>query len=210
MAIEQVDQVMRRFGMPMGPLELLDQVGLDVAANIARAMQPLFSQRFAMNPAFERLARGQGWLGLKSGVGFYRHRRKKHTVNREAQDLIRGEANADRSLLAALPPAVRLQQARERMVLLMVNEAAMCLGEGLAASADVIDLAMVLGTGWAPHRGGPLRYAAERGPADVVKALAELRQRIGARFEPCQELRGFSEDRFAPVSSPGGSGTHDG
>jgi 3-hydroxyacyl-CoA dehydrogenase/enoyl-CoA hydratase/3-hydroxybutyryl-CoA epimerase len=75
------------------------------------------------------------------------------------------------------------------MVLLMVNEAAMCLGEGLAERADVIDLAMVFGTGWAPHRGGPLRYADDRGAGEVVKALEQLARKHGARFEPCAELR---------------------
>ena len=75
------------------------------------------------------------------------------------------------------------------MVLLMCNEAAACLGEGLAAPADTIDLAMVLGTGWAPHRGGPLRYATDRGLDEVVRTLARLAQRLGPRFEPCAELR---------------------
>jgi 3-hydroxyacyl-CoA dehydrogenase/enoyl-CoA hydratase/3-hydroxybutyryl-CoA epimerase len=75
------------------------------------------------------------------------------------------------------------------MVLLMVNEAAAYLAEGLAASADVIDLAMVLGTGWAPHRGGPLRYADDRGFSDIVKTLDNLAKRLGPRFEPCMELR---------------------
>jgi 3-hydroxyacyl-CoA dehydrogenase/enoyl-CoA hydratase/3-hydroxybutyryl-CoA epimerase len=75
------------------------------------------------------------------------------------------------------------------MVLLMVNEAAACLGEGLAASAETVDLAMVLGTGWAPHRGGPLQYADDRGLSDVVRVLGELAARLGPRFEPCAELR---------------------
>jgi len=84
-------------------------------------------------------------------------------------------------------------EARERMVCLMVNEAAACLAEGLAESADVIDLAMVLGTGWAPHRGGPLRYADDRGAPDVVKTLETLAKQIGPRFEPCAELRRRAE-----------------
>jgi 3-hydroxyacyl-CoA dehydrogenase/enoyl-CoA hydratase/3-hydroxybutyryl-CoA epimerase len=80
-------------------------------------------------------------------------------------------------------------EARERMVCLMVNEAAACLAEGLAESADVIDLAMVMGTGWAPHRGGPLRYADDRGAGEMVKTLESLTREIGTRFEPCAELR---------------------
>jgi 3-hydroxyacyl-CoA dehydrogenase/enoyl-CoA hydratase/3-hydroxybutyryl-CoA epimerase len=189
LTIAHVDAVMVRFGMPMGPLELLDQVGLDVAAHIAGTMQPLLSGRFPPNPAFE-LMRAKGWLGHKSGVGFYRHQGNKKRVNVLAQNALRATQQVDdRALITALPAAVRSQQARERMVLLMVNEAALCLGEGLAGSASAIDLAMVLGTGWAPHRGGPLRYADDRGHADVAVALANLAQRVGPRFEPCAELR---------------------
>jgi 3-hydroxyacyl-CoA dehydrogenase / enoyl-CoA hydratase / 3-hydroxybutyryl-CoA epimerase len=187
MPVGRVDQVMKRFGMPMGPLELLDQVGLDVTAHIAKVLQPAFASRFAANPAFEHLT-DRGWLGEKSGVGFYHHRGKRRRVNKEAAALLGGGGQAG-ALLAALPPAVQAQQARDRMVLGMVNEAAACLGEGLTADAETIDLAMVLGTGWAPHRGGPLHYADTRGPADMVQALTELAGRLGPRFEPCAELR---------------------
>jgi 3-hydroxyacyl-CoA dehydrogenase/enoyl-CoA hydratase/3-hydroxybutyryl-CoA epimerase len=82
-----------------------------------------------------------------------------------------------------------MADARARMVGLMVNEAAMCLGEGVADSAEAVDLAMVLGAGWAPHRGGPLRYAEQRGYGAVVQALTALAQRLGPRFEPCDALR---------------------
>jgi 3-hydroxyacyl-CoA dehydrogenase/enoyl-CoA hydratase/3-hydroxybutyryl-CoA epimerase len=184
LGIEQVDRVMVRFGMPMGPLELLDQVGLDVAAHIARALQPAFGGRFPDNPAFEQM-KNRGWLGQKNGVGFYRYAGKKKRVNRFAQALIRSEQPAQAS---RLPLAARLTEARERMVLLMCNEAAACLGEGLAAVRDVIDLAMVMGTGWAPFRGGPLHYTADRGAGEVVEALRTMAQRHGPRFEPCASL----------------------
>jgi 3-hydroxyacyl-CoA dehydrogenase/enoyl-CoA hydratase/3-hydroxybutyryl-CoA epimerase len=85
------------------------------------------------------------------------------------------------------------------MVLLMVNEAAACLADGLVESAEALDLAMVLGSGWAPHRGGPLRYAEHRGIASVVEALAELARQHGARFEPCPELRRLAAASASPV-----------
>ncbi|MCI0457700.1 MAG: 3-hydroxyacyl-CoA dehydrogenase NAD-binding domain-containing protein [Gemmataceae bacterium] len=179
MAVEQVDAVMRRFGMPMGPLELLDQVGLDVAAHIARAMRPRMGNRFPPSPALEQMS-DRGWLGQKSGTGFYRYEGRRNKVHEAALDVLRTEGYHD---LPSLP------EARDRMVLLMCNEAAACLGEAIAASAEVIDLAMVLGTGWAPHRGGPLRYAADRGLEEVVQTLAGLAQRLGPRFEPHPVLR---------------------
>jgi 3-hydroxyacyl-CoA dehydrogenase/enoyl-CoA hydratase/3-hydroxybutyryl-CoA epimerase len=187
--IDRIDAALRRFGMPMGPLELLDQIGLDVAAHVAASMRPVLEGRFAPNTAFERM-RANGWLGQKSGRGFYIHRGKRPKVNDLAQNLLRGEAQgAGATLAKALSPAARLSEARERMVLLMVNEAAMALGEGLASSADVIDLAMVFGTGWAPHRGGPLHYADDRGLTEVVQALVNFAGRYGPRFEPCEELK---------------------
>src|SRR5205814_7907075 len=93
------------------------------------------------------------------------------------------------------PSLAQQREARERTVCLMVNEAAACLAEGLGERADIIDLAMVLGTGWAPHRGGPLRYADDRGAADVVKTLDELARKHGPRFEPCAELRQRAESK---------------
>jgi 3-hydroxyacyl-CoA dehydrogenase/enoyl-CoA hydratase/3-hydroxybutyryl-CoA epimerase len=188
MAIEKVDQVMRRFGMPLGPLELMDQVGLDVAANVARAIGPSFSGRFTPHRALEQMCEF-GWLGTKSGLGFYRYRGKKKVVHTEALERLRALAAPPRHVSSALDPVEQARQARERMVCLMVNEAALCLSEGLGERAEVIDLAMVLGTGWAPHRGGPLRYADDRGAMEIVKVLDELTRQLGKRFDPCGELR---------------------
>ncbi|HEV3260008.1 MAG TPA: 3-hydroxyacyl-CoA dehydrogenase NAD-binding domain-containing protein [Gemmataceae bacterium] len=183
MPVEQVDRAMRRFGMPMGPLELLDQVGLDVAAHIARTMRPLFGDRLTPHPALEQMCQW-GWLGQKSGSGFYHYHGKKKVVNKEALARLRGDVKTE---APASPGQGR--DATDRMVLMMVNEAAACLSEGLGERADVIDLATVMGTGWAPHRGGPLRYADDRGAADVCKTLQELARHLGPRFEPCAELR---------------------
>jgi 3-hydroxyacyl-CoA dehydrogenase/enoyl-CoA hydratase/3-hydroxybutyryl-CoA epimerase len=198
----QVDGVMTRFGMPVGPLELLDQVGLDVAAHVARAMAPVMGARFPPSPAFE-LMREKGWLGQKSGVGFYRQRGKKSRPNELAQNALRAaHADANADWHESLPYSVVAQQARERLVLLMVNEAALCLAEGLAADATVIDLAMVLGTGWAPHRGGPMRYAADRGPSEIVQTLSDLARRFGPRFAPCPELRRLADQAAAVAPRP--------
>jgi 3-hydroxyacyl-CoA dehydrogenase/enoyl-CoA hydratase/3-hydroxybutyryl-CoA epimerase len=186
---------MKRFGMLMGPLEVLDQIGLDVAAHVAGAMTPALAGRFEPNAAFEKM-KTAGLLGQKSGKGFYTYKGRKRQVNDEAQELLATKATEPK-----LPPAARRAEGRERMVLLMVNEAAMVLGEGLADDAETIDLAMVLGTGWAPHRGGPLCYADTRGPADVLQALRGLAGRLGRRFEPCAELVRRAE-RKEPFTQP--------
>jgi 3-hydroxyacyl-CoA dehydrogenase/enoyl-CoA hydratase/3-hydroxybutyryl-CoA epimerase len=201
MRFELIDQAMRRFGMPAGPLELLDQVGLDVAAHIAASIGPLFSERFAPNPIFA-LMEEQRWLGQKVGRGFYLYRRgQRGRVNPGLDALLRDLGLAARHRIEAAAPAELMAAARERMVGLMVNEAAACLGEEIAVSADRIDLAMVLGAGWAPHRGGPLTYGRQIGFENVVKSLMELAERLDPRFKPCSELR-----RLA--SSGGGAARH--
>ncbi len=193
MGIKEIDRVMKRFGMMAGPLETLDQIGLDVAAHVAESMGPLMADRLGANAAFAKM-RERNWLGQKAGRGFYVHRGRVRAANRLAENLLRAEAApASAALSQALPVEARAAEARERLVLLTVNEAAMVLGEGLAQSAEMIDLAMVLGTGWAPHRGGPLRYADERGLAAVLEALNGLAARHGRRFEPCAELRKRAE-----------------
>src|SRR5262249_47878478 len=156
-----------------------------------RAMQPALGDRFPPSPAFE-LMRQHNWLGQKNGVGFYRHRGKKR-LNELAQNALRVALPSGEDMGAYLPFAVRYQQARERMVLLMVNEAARCVAEGLTETLSSLDLAMVLGTGWAPHRGGPLHYADDRGLAEIVRVLTELAERHGPRFEPSAELRQVAE-----------------
>jgi len=192
--INQIDQTMQRFGMPMGPLELLDQVGLDVAAHVGRSVQPALGSRLALpgiNPfqVFEGLV-AKGWLGQKSGTGFFRHHGKSKKVNEAAGNFIIQELGPTlQGNLSDLPSAAAMAEARERLVLLMVNEAAMVLEEGLAEDAEAIDLAMVLGTGWVPHRGGPLHYAQQRGIQNCVKALEERAERIGPRFNPSIGLR---------------------
>jgi 3-hydroxyacyl-CoA dehydrogenase/enoyl-CoA hydratase/3-hydroxybutyryl-CoA epimerase len=189
--VEKIDRIMRRFGMPMGPLELLDQVGLDIAAHIEKSMRPFVEQRFQPNVLFAQMCE-RGWLGAKNNSGFYLYpgKNKKKIANPGLEN------NPPEALKRANPEARRepsAEESRERMVLLMVNEAAACFENGLADDAETIDLAMVFGTGWAPHRGGPLRYADQRGASDIVRVLKELAKAHGPRFEPCALLRRHAE-----------------
>lgn len=186
--VVRIDRTMRRFGMPMGPFELLDQVGLDVAAHIAKTMEPHFGARFAPNPLFARMAE-RGWLGQKAGVGFYAYTGGKRKTRGDIETLFKGIVPSGEKR-----PRTTVNQARDRMVLLMVNEAAACLAEKIGDAPQTVDLAMVLGTGWAPHRGGPLRYADDRGLPDVIGTLEDFRE-LGARFEPLPELRRRAEAR---------------
>lgn len=170
--IALVDEAMRLFGMALGPLELLDQIGIDIAVQVGQAVSPVFAERLHMSPAFAALVE-RGWLGRKSGAGFYRYRKHKKRVNRLAESLLHQMESATPYQQAALSKADQMAEIRERLVGLMVNEATRCLDEKLADDADTIDLAMILGSGWAPHRGGPLRYAADIAQARQVQAVKQ-------------------------------------
>lgn len=163
MKITEIDRLMQRFGMPMGPLALLDQIGLPTAVKVAQSLgqSPLAT-------AILQAVRDQG--------GFY----LKGQPNTQAEQFARSLGTAPP---VALPPAARLAEARERLVLRMVLQAVQLVGQGRSDPAT-LDLAMILGTGWAPHRGGPLTYARQRGIEELARAWTGLQQRHGERFAP--------------------------
>jgi 3-hydroxyacyl-CoA dehydrogenase/enoyl-CoA hydratase/3-hydroxybutyryl-CoA epimerase len=191
--VANVDRAVRRFGMPMGPYELLDQIGLDVAAHITRTLQPYFATRFPGEPVFDKVVQA-GFLGQKSGRGFYVHDHGKPRVNTALPELL-GLPKDGRQQIDKTP-------CQERLIFPMLNEAAACLGEGVVSEPEALDVAMVFGTGWAPHRGGPLRYADQLGLPDVVRILEKLKTTHGERFEPCAELRRRAAARIGFYDEP--------
>ncbi|MCG3178580.1 MAG: Fatty acid oxidation complex subunit alpha [Phycisphaerae bacterium] len=151
--IATVDEAMRRWGMPMGPFELLDRIGLDVAADIfGRAGGSLAEGATA--PAGVEHAVARGWLGVKSGRGFYRYGRRRR-VNRALPPLVwkngQGAFSGDEEAI------------QRRLMGAMIEAGAQLLAEGVAESADAVDLATVLGLGLAPFRGGLMSYARDIG-----------------------------------------------
>ncbi|MGH7730215.1 MAG: 3-hydroxyacyl-CoA dehydrogenase family protein, partial [Candidatus Eiseniibacteriota bacterium] len=169
-----IDQAMRRFGMPMGPFEVLDEVGLDVASKVGRVLSQAFPDRMARSSSLEKLT-AAGRLGRKSGLGFYRHtgkRRRPDPGLRRLLGLTRERSGASREAIT------------ERLVLAMINEAARCLEEKLAPDAGAIDLAMIFGAGFPPFRGGVLRHADTIGLAKVEARLIALRAEKGDRAAP--------------------------
>ena len=175
-----VDEAMLDFGMPMGPLRLIDEVGVDVSLHVLNTLAGAFGERLAAPPALQRLA-AAGDLGHKSGRGVYVYRDDVAVPNPIVDARKRDEAA--RPMSSA--------QMQTRMALLMINEAARCVEEGVARDADDVDLAMVLGTGFAPFRGGPLRLLDAWGARHVVNELIGLTQ-THPRFAPCALLQQLS------------------
>ncbi|HEY7753768.1 MAG TPA: 3-hydroxyacyl-CoA dehydrogenase NAD-binding domain-containing protein [Steroidobacteraceae bacterium] len=167
-----IDRTAVKFGMPMGPIELADTVGLDVAAHVGRILADAFGMPVPRGTA-ELLAKGH--LGRKTGRGYYEWRDGK-ALKPDAQ----GRAPAD---------------LEDRLVLQYLNEAVRCLREGVVEDADLLDAGMIFGTGFAPFRGGPLHYARARGVAAITARLEELAATHGPRFRPDSGWAAFAAAR---------------
>ena len=172
-----LDAAMLDFGMPMGPLRLIDEVGLDVAAEVAATLSTAFPGWMSVPAILGKLI-AAGFFGRKNGKGFYIHAKDgEPKPNPEAAALAQASA----------APHTREELAR-RMSLLMVNEAARCLEEGIVETPGDVDFAMVMGTGFAPFRGGPLRYADALGAKVVVDQLTRFAEAGAAHCAPCARL----------------------
>ena len=168
-SMADIDKAAEDFGMPMGPVELVDSVGIDVALNVSKVLGAAFDR-----PVPKRLETmvENGQLGRKSGQGFYRWEDGKAVKNS-------GDDASNR-------PA----DLQDRLMLPMVNEAVACLQEGVVSDADLLDAGVIFGTGFAPFRGGPLKYARDRGLAETRQTLSKLADEYGERFRPHE---GWSE-----------------
>ncbi|MFN7940001.1 MAG: 3-hydroxyacyl-CoA dehydrogenase NAD-binding domain-containing protein [Thermoanaerobaculia bacterium] len=178
--VEDIDRAMVDWGMPMGPLRLGDEVGLDVSAKVGHILHDAFGERLPFPAWVDQLPEG-GRLGVKVGRGIYRYQGKKQLgVDPEVYSSL------------GLTPRIAgpdLAGLAERMVLPMVNEAARCLVEGIVDGPGPLDLAMIFGTGFPPFRGGLCRWADEIGGGALLAKLEALAARIGPRLAPNEALR---------------------
>ncbi|HSG07661.1 MAG TPA: 3-hydroxyacyl-CoA dehydrogenase NAD-binding domain-containing protein [Longimicrobiales bacterium] len=176
--VDEVDRAARDFGMPMGPLRLVDEVGIDVSNHAGTSMWEALGERLAPAPALLALA-GSGRLGRKGGLGFYVYEKGK-------------EKGVDPGVYGALGDAgggerggrMDPETIRRRLVMQMVNEAARILSDGIVPSAAALDLAMIMGTGFPPFRGGLLRFADTLHTRGVLDELQALHDAHGDRFAP--------------------------
>jgi 3-hydroxyacyl-CoA dehydrogenase/enoyl-CoA hydratase/3-hydroxybutyryl-CoA epimerase len=162
-----IDAAAEKFGMPMGPIELADQVGLDICLAVGDMLRSKFGDTLPPTPAWLRDKVANGELGRKTGKGFY--------VWKD------GKASKGSGATSAAAPTAEMI---DRLVLPMSNVCVACLREGIVDNADVVDGAMIFGTGYAPFRGGPLNYARSRGAESVASTLRALAAKFGDRFTP--------------------------
>ena len=180
-SIEDIDSMAVRFGFPVGPVTLLDEVGLDVALKVAGVMQEALGDRLQPAPGAGIAALVKaGRLGRKSGRGFYIYKGgKKRGVDESAYGLLGVQPNG----------GPRPAEIMQRLVLGIVNEAARALGESVVRSPRDGDIGAIFGFGFPPFRGGPLRYADDLGADRVATDLERLAERYGTRFAPSEVLQ---------------------
>jgi 3-hydroxyacyl-CoA dehydrogenase / enoyl-CoA hydratase / 3-hydroxybutyryl-CoA epimerase len=174
----EIDAALVQWGMPMGPLRLIDEIGVDITIDIAETLEKAYAERDRA-PKILRSMREEKMLGRKSGDGFYKYEGKQQSPNE------RLESWRNSSSL----PSFSGDDLALRLIFLMVNEAARCLEEKVVATPEDADYGMLLGTGFAPFRGGPLRFADHFGIAEMVRAG----DRHGAKFKPCDLMRQHAE-----------------
>ncbi len=178
-AIDELDRLMVAWGFPVGPITLLDEVGLDVAEKASGVLHAAFGDRLAAAPAFGKLVQ-DARLGRKAARGFYRYAGgTKKGVDTSVYDLLGVHPNG----------GSRAAEVIQRLVLIMLNEASRAFGEGVVRSPRDGDIAALFGFGFPPFRGGPLRHADDLGAARLVGELERLQERHGARFEPSEVLQ---------------------
>jgi len=191
--LEVLDESMKKFGMPVGPVTLADEVGMDVTYHVAKFLSEA-DLGTRMEGGDVRLMEGmveRGWLGKKSGKGFYAYgdggKKKgkgKKVLNPEVKDYIR-------DFTAGHPKVQNLdaQEMQDRMVTRFVNEAVKCLEDDIIADPIAGDIGLVFGTGFAPFRGGPFRYVDAVGADAFTDKMSRLADKYGPQFEPCQFLK---------------------
>jgi 3-hydroxyacyl-CoA dehydrogenase/enoyl-CoA hydratase/3-hydroxybutyryl-CoA epimerase len=181
--IKHIDKVLKDFGMPMGPFILADTVGIDIGYKVAQILKESYGERMPIAPVLSRVYNDLKLLGAKKGKGFYIHNKFSKNVNEEVIQ----PYNLNRQFTD--------EQIIQRCIYIMINEASRCLEEGVVKSADVINFAMITGTGFPPYKGGILNYANDIGLKNVLHCLNDLHSRYGKRFKPSNLLVKLVENK---------------
>jgi 3-hydroxyacyl-CoA dehydrogenase/enoyl-CoA hydratase/3-hydroxybutyryl-CoA epimerase len=178
--ILDLDRVILEFGMPMGPMELIDEVGIDVGDKVSHILFDAYGPRMKGCELNSKVI-ATGRLGKKNGKGFYLYDQqgRKKGLDPEIESILGVSSQSGK---------VTEKEMVERCILPMINEASRALAEEVVGSAGEVDLGMIMGTGFPPFRGGLLRYADQLGAAHLVERLSHYSKTLGVRFEPSPTL----------------------
>lgn len=181
-SIEKIDEALVKRGFPVGPIQLLDEVGIDVGTKIMPVLERAYGPRFSAPGDAVAAILNDDRKGRKNGRGFYLYPAKGRKSKKQVDPAVYG--------LIGVKPGGKLsgEEIAERCVMMMLNEAARCLDEGVVRSARDGDIGAVFGIGFPPFLGGPFRYMDTLGAAAVVATLTRLATRYGDRFTPCDRL----------------------
>lgn len=193
--MKRLSKLMLDFGMPMDPFELGDEVGNDVTYHVSNTLEKAYGER-AKGADINKKMFDAKFLGKKVGKGFYIWKGKEKTPNPEIFKFVKGDSAKNLSD----------QEILDRINFLMINEAARCIEEKVVSRPDYLDMAMIMGTGYPPFRGGVLKYADSRGIKTVVDSLNTFAQKYGERFKPCNLLVTMAKDNKEFYSQPSPSG----
>lgn len=190
-SIETIDRALTNFGFPVGPVTLMDEVGLDTGLKVSKTMHHAFGERIALPPGIEKVSADKR-LGRKNGRGFYLYQQgKRQGVDPSVYSLFGQDAKA---IKAAKTSPVPTGTIIDRIVLQMVNEAAHCLEQNILRSCRDGDIGALFGLGFPPFLGGPFAYVDKIGAAEVVAKLTALQERYGPRFAPAPILKKFAQE----------------
>lgn len=183
--VVEIDKSLETFGLPMGPFVLADEVGIDIGFHVASILEDAYGERMKVAGIFKHIFIEEKLLGKKSGLGFYKHSKKSPiSYNKQINTIL----TFYRSEQSITTQSFSHQQIVDRCILIMVNEAVLCLQEGIIENPAYLDMAMLMGTGFPAFQGGLLRYADNQGLQNVCDKLTELSKLYGQRFAPAQLL----------------------
>jgi 3-hydroxyacyl-CoA dehydrogenase/enoyl-CoA hydratase/3-hydroxybutyryl-CoA epimerase len=191
-----IDNALVQWGMPMGPLRLIDEIGVDITIDIGNTLEKAYGRRDRVSAVLLWLRDGK-MLGRKAGAGFYKYEGKTQAHNEplvQWRRALHGEPEgAEGPNIPRKLSGLSEGELANRLIFLMVNEAARCVEENVVDSPEDADYGMILGTGFAPFRGGPLRFAEHFGLRKVVDELERLAQ-SEEKFSPCEILKKHARD----------------
>lgn len=195
--LEEIDEAATKVGFPVGPITLSDEVGIDVGVKVLKEMKHYYGERMQLPPDVSAQLMEEGRLGRKNNKGFYLYKDGK-SINDD-----HGQKQIDPTVYRHFPggkgnKAADWREMADRMILGLVNEAALCLQEGILRDAYAGDLGAVMGIGFPPFEGGPFRYVDRFGARAIVDKMKALEAKYGKRFAPCKLLIDMAEknDKF--------------